>query len=121
MVLFLTFLHTTVGQKSTEQVRTFYQKADHFRSTSLRPCGIGFPESAQNGSVAYQVLKVEKSISSALALSPGGVSQNHMTDFLKTVPTRNLRGGTRHMSSGHEVRRYTPTERNSLNLRKPTI
>ena len=48
------------------------------------------PESAQKGSVAYQVLKVEMSIFSALELSPGGVSQNHMTDFLKTVPTRNL-------------------------------
>ena len=44
------------------------------------------PESAQKGTVAYQVLKVEKSNSSALGLSPGGVSQNHMTDFLKTVP-----------------------------------
>jgi len=41
------------------------------------------PESAQKGSVAYQVLKVEMSIFSALELSPGGVSQNHMTDFLK--------------------------------------
>ena len=41
------------------------------------------PESAQKGSVAYQVLKVKKSIFSALALSPGSVSHNHMTDFLK--------------------------------------
>ena len=41
------------------------------------------PESVQKGTVAYQVLKVEMSIFSALALSPGGVSHNHMTDFLK--------------------------------------
>ena len=67
------------------------------------------PGSAENGSVAYQVAKVEMSNFSAVELSPGGVSQNHTTDFLKTVPTRNLRGGTRHMSSGHEVRRHTPS------------
>ena len=36
------------------------------------------PESAQKGSVAYQVLKVEMSNFTALALSPGGVSQNHI-------------------------------------------
>ena len=62
------------------------------------------PESAQKGTVAYQVLKVEMSIFSALELVlPGGVSQNHMTDFLKTVPTRNLTSNTRHMSSMHEA------------------
>ena len=72
------------------------------------------PESAQKGTVAYQVLKVEKSIFSALELSPGGVSQNHMTDFLKTEPTRNLRGGTRHMSSGHEVRLHAPSATASI-------
>ena len=38
------------------------------------------PESAQKGSVAYQVLKVEMSnFYTALELVPGGVSQNHMT------------------------------------------
>ena len=37
VVLFLTFVHTAVGQKLTEQVRTFYHRADHFRSTT-RPC-----------------------------------------------------------------------------------
>ena len=52
------------------------------------------PESAQKGTVAYQVLEVEMSIFSALELSPGGVSQNHMTDFLNMVPTRNLTQAT---------------------------
>ena len=43
------------------------------------------PESAQNGSVAYQVAKVEMSNFSAVELSPGGVSQNHRVEFLKTL------------------------------------
>ena len=66
-------------------------------------------KSTQNRSVAYRVVKLEMSKFSALERSPGAKSQNHRDDFLKTVPTRNLTGNTRHMSSGHEVRRYTPS------------
>ena len=67
------------------------------------------PESAQKGSVAYQVAKVEMSNFSAVELSPGGVSQNHRVEFLKTLSTWNLRGDPRPMSSRHEVRRHPPS------------
>ena len=60
-------------------------------------------ESAQKGSVAYQVAKLEMSTFCAPELSPGGMSQNHMDDFLKTLPTRSLTGSARHMRSLHDV------------------
>ena len=72
------------------------------------PMGIG-TESTQNRSVAYRAVEIELSNSSALERSPGGMSQNHMTDFLKTVPTRNLTGFTRKKRSMHEVRRHPPS------------
>ena len=71
------------------------------------PIGTG-PGSAQNGSVAYQVAKVEMSNFSALGLPPGAKSQNHRVEFLKTLSTRNLTGYTREKRSMHEVRRHPP-------------
>ena len=76
-------------------------------------------ENTHSRSVMYQVVKLELSNFGALVLSPAASSQNHMTDFLKTVPTRNLTSSTRRLSAVHERERYAV--RNSLNLRKPTI
>ena len=66
-------------------------------------------KSTQNRSVAYRVVKLEMSKFSALERSPGGMSQNHRDDFLKTVPTRNLTGSTRHTTTVHEGRRNPPS------------
>ena len=61
-------------------------------------------------------IKCSKSIFSALALSPGGVSQNHMTDFLKTVPTRNL------FENGADAKSYRQhSGRTGLKLHKPNL
>jgi len=66
-------------------------------------------ENTYSRSVMYQVVKLELSNFGALVLSPAASSQNHMTDFFKTVPTRNLTGSTRRLSAVHEGRRYTPS------------
>ena len=68
--------HGPLGRPFQALVRFLVAMSDWF------PIGAGI-ESTQNRSVAYQVLKVELSNSSALERSPGGVSQNHMTNFLK--------------------------------------
>ena len=66
-------------------------------------------ENTHSRSVMYQVVKLELSNFGALVLSPATSSQNHMTDFLKTVPLRNLTGSTRRLSAVHEGRPYTPS------------
>ena len=70
-------------------------------------------ENTDSSSVMYQVVKLELSNFGALVLSPAASSQYHMTDFLKTVPTRNLTGSTRRLSAVHEGRPYTPSATDS--------
>ena len=65
-------------------------------------------ESTYSRSVMYQVVKLELSNFGALVLSPAASSQYHMTDFLKTVPLRNLTGSTRRLSAVHEREQYAP-------------